>query len=75
MALSDAERAVFADVYRFYEKFAARKMDGPAFIEAADEWAVLVNKHGNTRLAKDMFAAVYEHLGNRYKEQNDVNQI
>jgi hypothetical protein len=65
MALPEHERAVFTDLYRYYEKYAARAMTVQDFCDAAEEWAGLVHKHDNTLLAKDMFAAVYEHLGNR----------
>jgi len=68
MPLPDSDRAVFADMYRFYEKFADRPLDVTAFIDAADEWAILVHKHGNTLLAKDMFRAIYDHLSNKYME-------
>ena len=71
MALSQVDRAVFADMYRFYEKFAARTMDAQAFCEAADEWALLVHKHNGSLLAQDMFAAIYEHLSNRYTHERE----
>jgi hypothetical protein len=71
MPLPDNERAVFKDMYHFYEQFADRPLNADTFSAAADEMAFLVQKHGNTLLAKDMFLAIYNHLGNKYEEGRD----
>lgn len=67
MALPDAERAIFTDLYRYYEKYQPRTFDLATFCEAADEMALKVRDHGQSPLAQRVFGAVYEYFGDRHK--------
>lgn len=69
MALPPEERAIFTDLYRYYEKYQPRQFDLHVFCEAADEMALKVQDHNQSPLAQRMFAAVYEYFGDRYKKE------
>ena len=69
-----SERAVFTDLYRYYEKYQPRKFDVEVFCDAAVEMAELVTKHNDSFLAKRMFGAAYEAFGDRYMEERKNNE-
>lgn len=72
MPLSESDRAIFADAYRYYEKYSQRELNTAVFIEAADEWAQLVEKNKNSPLAKSLLQAIYEHFGDKYEEARRI---
>lgn len=72
MALPEAERAIFTDLYRYYEKYQPRTFDLDTFCEAADEMALKVWDHGQSPLAKRVFSAVYEYFGDRHKTKEET---
>ena len=69
-----AERAIFTDLYRYYEKYQPRKFDVEVFCDAAVEMAELVTKHNDSFLAKRLFGAAYEAFGDRYKEEQKQDE-
>lgn len=67
--MTDANRDLFRDAYRYYEKYEATPFEPDDFASAAGEMDEYQKKHGSTLLAKDLFSAIYTHFGNRWKEE------
>ncbi len=75
LAVPENERAIFTDLYRYYEKYQPKQFNLETFCAAADEVAMLVEKHHQSFLARRLFGAAYEAFGDRYKEEQDQHAL
>lgn len=66
-ALPPEIRAIWTDLYRFYETFARIGNTSEEWQRCAGAMAALLNRHGRHPLAMAMFPAVYDYLGGERK--------
>lgn len=70
--LPDDKRAVFTDIYKFYEE----NWDMPDTVEAwkalAEKMKPLSEKHGGTHLVNNLMLACYQTINDDYKEVRDA---
>ena len=67
--MTDKNRKIFADVYRFYESIETPKRSEEFWIDAADRMALILAENGNSDLCRGLLVVCYDDAARKLEEE------